>query len=252
MILLFAFPIFEKQIKSRDFFSKRGMKNTCSILAPFLVVGLGIMYYNFARFGNPFDFGANYNLTGNDMTHRGIDMYRNFLGIYEYLFQPLNIKSKFPFIETIQLQMDYQGHTSAEPLLGGYFFMNIISIFSFGVFKCKNGLQQHGARGLAYASYFSAIIIVLLTIQMSGLTQRYMCDFGWLLMIPTILVILDLQERFAKIKDLNMVFLNVVIFFSIISIIINYFSLFAIGRYYSLVDINPYMYYMMKYLFFRC
>lgn len=29
------------------------------------------MWYNAARFGSPFDFGANYNLTSNDMTRRG-------------------------------------------------------------------------------------------------------------------------------------------------------------------------------------
>ena len=37
-------------------------------LVPFLVVAAAVMVYNFARFGSPLDFGANYNLTTNDMT----------------------------------------------------------------------------------------------------------------------------------------------------------------------------------------
>lgn len=252
IVTLFAFPIFDKQIKNKDFFSMKGMQNTCSMLVPFFVVGVGIMYYNYARFGNPMDFGANYNLTSNDMTHRGIKLYRNFLGIYEYLLQPLNIKSTFPFMETIQLQTDYQGYTSSEPLLGGYFFMNLVAVFSFGIFKCKNSLKRHGVCALAYMSYFSAMVIILLTIQMSGLTQRYMCDFGWLLMIPTILVILDLQKEYITNIPLYLLLKKIIIVLSIVCIITNYFSLFARGRYASLIDVNPYMYYLFKYLFFHC
>ena len=56
-------------------------------LIPFIIVGLGLMYYNYIRFDSPFDFGANYNLTTNDMTLRGFNIDRIFLGIYYMLFK---------------------------------------------------------------------------------------------------------------------------------------------------------------------
>ena len=99
IILLFAFPIFWNDIKEKRFFSVKGMANTLSVIVPFLIIGVGIMYYNYARFGSVMDFGANYNLTSNDMTHRGIVLARNWVGIFEYIFQPLNISSKFPFMQ---------------------------------------------------------------------------------------------------------------------------------------------------------
>ena len=77
IILLFAFPIFWNDIKEKRFFSVKGMANTLSVIVPFLIIGVGIMYYNYARFGSVMDFGANYNLTSNDMTHRGIVLARN-------------------------------------------------------------------------------------------------------------------------------------------------------------------------------
>ena len=43
---------------------------------PVVLVAAGLMWYNAARFGSPFDFGANYNITGNDMTRRGFNVVR--------------------------------------------------------------------------------------------------------------------------------------------------------------------------------
>ncbi|MCO7109522.1 hypothetical protein NIA69_10595 [Gemmiger formicilis] len=45
------------------------------------------MWYNAARFGSPFDFGANYNLTGNDMTQRGFNAVRIGPAVFTSLFE---------------------------------------------------------------------------------------------------------------------------------------------------------------------
>ena len=72
LIFILAVPIFwNETIKERLFFSKKGILNTVLVMLPFIIVGVAMMAYNAARFHSPFDFGANYNLTGNDMTHRG-------------------------------------------------------------------------------------------------------------------------------------------------------------------------------------
>lgn len=49
-------------------------------ILPYIIVAAGVMYYNAARFGSPFDFGANYNLTFNDMTLRGFRIDRFLYG----------------------------------------------------------------------------------------------------------------------------------------------------------------------------
>lgn len=252
IVLLFAFPIFWEQIKAKEFFSKKGLANTCSVILPFCIIGVMLMYYNYARFGSPFDFGANYNLTSNDMTHKGIVMSRNFLGLYEYFLQPLNIKSKFPFWQTIDLQTEYQGYISSEPMLGGYLFMNLISVFSFGIFKFNEILKKQKIYALSFFSFVSAFIIVEATIQMSGLTQRYMSDFGWLFILPAIFVILSMHEQCDFKKQKYPYLQKITIILSIICIFTNYFSLFADGRYASLRGSNPFMFYIIKYMFFKC
>ncbi|MEY8337944.1 hypothetical protein AALB16_07910 [Lachnospiraceae bacterium 62-35] len=250
IILLFAFPIFWREIQSGYFFSKKGIKNTCCVILPFLVIGIGLMYYNYARFENPFNFGATYNLTSNDMTHRGVVFSRNFLGIYEYLLQPLNVKSTFPFFETIDLRKEYQGYLSSEPLFGGFFAMNIIAIFSLGICKFGKALREKKVFALTVCSFISALVIIEVDIQISGLTQRYMSDFGWLLMISTILTIFSLYDReTGKTKNL---FMNSIIILSTVCLFTNYFSLLMNGRYAALIDRNPYLFYIIKHAFFAC
>ena len=103
IILLLAFPIFWPEITSRQFFSKKGTVNTACVIIPFLIVGIALMYYNYKRFQSPLDFGANYNLTSNDMTHRGVVFDRIPMGVFVYLFQPLIITIKYQSDQTIHI-----------------------------------------------------------------------------------------------------------------------------------------------------
>ena len=79
-----AFIIFKDYFFKREegcLFNKKSIKETFWALIPFVVVGSLIAYYNYARFGSILDFGANYNLTTNDMTKRGFEFDRIFLGL---------------------------------------------------------------------------------------------------------------------------------------------------------------------------
>lgn len=252
IILLFAFPIFWDEIKERKFFSAKGLGNTLCVIVPFLFVGIGIMYYNYARFGSVFDFGANYNLTNNDMTRRGIVLARNWLGIFEYLFQPLNCISKFPFLKVVgdNLQTDYQGYISSEPLFGGYFWFNPICIMAIWGMKYRNNLRKKNIWRLNVLSFSSAVVLILLTIQMSGLTQRYMSDFGWLMGIGTVLILAFLNEYYGSDSRIHNFYLKMVIVLSVITVFLNYFSVFMLDRYGNMIYTNPRTYFWVKYVFF--
>lgn len=85
-----------------------------------------IEVYNTLRFGSPVDFGANYNLTTNDMTRRGFVLDRIGLGIFSYLFQTPNMISQFPFFAGTAMETSYMGTTVSDTMYGGLFTSNII------------------------------------------------------------------------------------------------------------------------------
>lgn len=250
IVLFLAFPIFWKEITiERNFFSKKGLVNTLCVVIPFLIVGCSIMYYNYVRFHSPFDFGATYNLTSNDMTHRGVVMDRFPLGIFTYLFQPLNIIPKYPFMHTVNVANDYLGFTNVEPLFGGFFIMNFLAAASVLVFKLKKNLKEYSVYGTALFCFGMAIIIMLLDIQMAGLTQRYMSDFGWLFVLSAILVLFTMEQLSVQ-YGIGVIFIRIQQILVLASIVINLWSILITERYFSLINIRPEVFYYIKYLFF--
>lgn len=186
--LCILIPYFKKTWK----LDKRScMKHAGICLIPFFLVGFGLMYYNFARFGSPFDFGANYNLTTNDMTNRGFHPDRFPLGIYMFMFQPVNFQAQFPFIQKTDVVTAYQGITIFEGMYGGILMLHPFLWMNLLLPKVRKGLKRKGLLLFAGVSLVAGIVIMCADVQMAGILMRYMCDFGIFLSIPAVLVILE-------------------------------------------------------------
>ena len=251
--LLFAFPLFREDIKAKRFFSKAGLGNTLCVIVPFLLIGFGLMHYNYIRFGNPLDFGATYNLTGFDMTHRGFIPDRFWLGVFEYLFQPFIVSPKYPYLSVIagfmQLPSDYQGQTINEPLLGGFFAFNTIGLYLAALPSCRKHLQQKGLYSFAAASLLMGLIIMAVDIQMVGMTLRYLTDFSVFIMISVIIVILTIEETSAA-DGTYFLQLRIITALVFLCIIINYLSLIADGRFNCFRAEVPKIFFALKYQLF--
>ncbi len=165
-----------------------------SALTPFLVVGFFVLLYNFLRFGSPFDFGANYNLTTNDMTHRGFHFDRIPFGLYAYLIQPPNVGSQFPFLRQTYLDPSYQGVTITESMFGGYFFLYPMSFILLALPKARRGLAQKGLFKPLLAAIGLGLVLCIFDLQAAGVLMRYMCDFGIYFALAAVFVFLELLQ----------------------------------------------------------
>lgn len=194
--------IFYDCLSDKNFvFSKQGRKFLAAWVVPALVVASGIMYYNFIRFGSPMDFGANYNLTSNDMTHREWHWDRTILGIYMYLFEPTKISAVFPFILDSLMPADcvipftnYMGITIFEGNFGGIVFNHPVLALPFLALP----LRKYCKKDVYRTSLFfmaSAVVIIVADTQMAGLVGRYLMDFGWLLCLASVLLVSSVEER---------------------------------------------------------
>lgn len=247
LVFVFAIPLFWTElVHGRLFFAgtKTAIRNTLLAMAPFIIIGVATMALNAARFGSPFDFGANYNLTGNDMTHRGIDPARWPLGIYAYLLQPGTFTMDYPFMSVVEAVPDYQGHTSLEPMFGGFFFFDALALICFGAFSRKLKMA-FPARLLCLISIALAFLILLIDIQASGITARYLADFGIFLLIPAALVIASIESR-LKSDDVVFWFHLIVMLGIGLSILLNLWALLIEGRYSALQYARPTLFYGIK------
>ena len=120
---LFAFlavPIFwPRYIGQKRLRSRAGAGEAAAFLLPVVLVAAGLMWYNAARFGSPFDFGANYNLTGNDMTQRGFNAVRIGPAVFTSLFELPSWQGVFPFLRETDVQTNAVIRTISEKFTGG-------------------------------------------------------------------------------------------------------------------------------------
>jgi len=92
---------------------KRTRNTIIAFLAPLAIVAIAMLWYNAARFGDPFEFGIRYQLTHIDMAGRKVCSLCTFpeLGrfgnnVQYYLFAPLHMHSEFPFIDANPARVD--------------------------------------------------------------------------------------------------------------------------------------------------
>lgn len=223
MTSFFAIPIFWNRIKNRELFSKKTIKKTLCFVIPYIMIAIPLMYYNYVRFGSIFDFGANYNLTTNDMTRRGWNFDRIPLGIYYYLFNPVKVSVKFPFILRERVVTSYLGTTICEPIGAGFIMVNLLVLFAFFIRKFKDKFDHKLPYKLGCASVIFALIIMIADTQMAGILDRYFCDFAFLLYFATCLVIFAIFNK----KQDNPELRNIIYFCLIVGLIYNFLLMFS-------------------------
>lgn len=233
-----AIPIFIGHFfKTMHIKEKSGIINLLALGIPYVVVASGIMYYNYIRFGSPFDFGSAYNLTTNDVTRRGFDMGRTGLGLFTYLFQPPQFTAVFPFLKAVSIDTNYVGRTVMEKCFGGLITSLPLLWFTFALPKVKDILKEKNLLLFTCTLLALGFGMVVADTQAGGLLQRYYSDFGFIFFLGAVLVILALSER-VKTKEGTKNLNTLVYAFTILSIIYTVLLVFSVSD--ATIDIvNP-------------
>ena len=162
-------------------------------LIPFVVVFGLVCCYNAARFGSPFDFGANYNLTTNDMTHRAFTLDRMPFALFTYLVQLPVITLDYPYLAVTDTSSGYYGVNIVECMWGGLFVLTPVLLVSVLL-----ALKQFRKRfcpaplALALTSLFIGFVLVVFDANGAGVLMRYTMDFGFFFALAAVMCITQL------------------------------------------------------------
>lgn len=195
-----AFPLFWRTfITERRLFTARGAREFACLIAPYVVVAAGIMWYNCARFGSVLDFGANYNLTVNDMTKRGMNVGRLAPAFFSYFLQPPNTTGVFPFIQAASFDTTYMGQTVKEVTFGGIFAcLPVLWILPFAprVLALRNAQRStRTIMGVIVVLIVAGFAVALLDAEMAGILQRYYADFSFMFLAAVVLLAFIANEN---------------------------------------------------------
>ena len=240
-LVLFYKPVF----KDRTLFSRKSLPQTLALVLPYAIVAAGLMYYNFKRFGSPFDFGANYNLTFNDMTRRGIRTERTFLGWFSYFLQPPYLTAVFPFLTPCRVDTAYLGITITEDMFGGILATNPFVWFSVLVLFAGKYFRDKKALIFSSLCLIFVLIITFADTQMAGILTRYFCDFSIVMHIGAAMTFMALYESAEEEKRRLLTALLSICF--VVGVAYSWMMFFVpTGE--SLQACNPELYYKIKYL----
>ncbi|MCD7904445.1 MAG: hypothetical protein LUG24_02480 [Clostridiales bacterium] len=191
-----ALPLFWKKVfKERELFSKKSLGQSLAFVLPYAVIAAAVMWYNAARFGSVFDFGANYNLTTNDMTRRGFVLGRLPLGIFAYIFQLPVTYAKFPFITGSNLSNSYMGVTVTEAMFGGIFAAQPILWLILFTRALRAELKEKGIYAFIICCIAFTFVIACADTEMGGILYRYYLDFSYFMLAAAAVIAFVLIEK---------------------------------------------------------
>ncbi len=200
MLSFLAFPLFWRTyITKGRIRTQRGMREVACLLAPYVIVGAAIMLYNHARFGSFTDFGANYNLTMNDMTKRGMNVGRLAPAIFAYFLQPPTVSGTFPFLQPTPFETTYIGQTVKEATFGGIFAcLPVLWLLPFAPRILNIRRHARSTRtimGVIIVLLTAGVVIALADSEMAGILQRYYADFSFMFLAAVVLLVFIVNER---------------------------------------------------------
>ena len=239
LIVPVLLKIFINNIKNRE----NILKNILVVAIPYGIVGISLMLYNYVRFDNIFEFGAQYQITVNDMRNLGNRIMTIPIGLMSYLFKIPTIISQFPFAQISYDTITFYGYYWSSAMAGGIFILSPICFALFLIPKIRNKINKELFFVIIMLSLVG-IIICILDIVLGGNSQRYAADYAWMFLFAGMMTIMAIYQiiKNEKIKHyIYKVTLVLVVFSGIINFLLggiqsedNYLKSYYPEQYYGI------------------
>ncbi len=247
---IFIFMIRDNGEK-RGLFTKETLTETICFILPYVIVAIPVCWYNAARFGSIFDFGAGYSLTTNDMNKRGFNFNRLFRSLYSFLFQPAVLKTDFPFMLPSVIEGNYMGKYMVEYIYGGIIVANTFMASIW--LMLLNGFRKIDAKIKALAIFLigAGTLVAAFDANEAGVIYRYTCDFAPLFFLAATLLWLVLVSENGK-EILSYSFAAHMLYVCIVlSVVYSFLTIIASGNTVCLENDNtPLFYWIADYFSF--
>jgi hypothetical protein len=162
-------------------------------LIPISAVGAALAAFNDARFGNPLQFGHDYQLSGNDVYGTKSFAPRFFWENFRiYFLDPPRWHAGFPFVWEPPSPTLHPGHLPIE------FFFGTLAAFPVLLLVLLVPIACRGSRVLAGFSMVALVMFLAAAIPIccyTGATSRYLLDFIPALALLSVLGLLGLGQR---------------------------------------------------------
>jgi len=209
MVPVLLFPIIRLMPLKGAFDSLEARKtlaaNILAFAAPYAAIGAALAWYNFARFGSIFEFGASYQLTAENVavvTHTGLlgNLRRVFDGIFAFLFASFNVQVRFfPYVIPTAVSPVFTGHMPRFATTGA--FMLPMTWFLPAIYFVRKKDVVKKAMPTVVGMAAIGVFIAVLSTVLIGVLARYTVDFFWLIVFSTLICMGLVYKEACKLGD---------------------------------------------------
>ena len=118
---------------------KELMPSFIAIALPLMMAGIGLAYYNYARFEDIFEFGITYQLANVDYTNFHGSFSFSFYRIYEnlklYFLYPIEIRSRFPYL-------NMEEYIVSNARMAGLLYVSPFIVLVFPIIRLLKGIGK--------------------------------------------------------------------------------------------------------------
>mgnify|MGYP007088297674 FL=1 len=145
------------------------------------------LWYNYARFDSPLDFGIQYSLTINDFTRSQFHMGFVFIGLYNYLLAVPKFTWTFPFFFTEFTTLNINGYYFHDAgNTAGIIWLALPVLCYLLAGKALKRLNKHDRIRWSVIIGLTCVLmplVIICSIWESGYAIRYTADFSWPILI---------------------------------------------------------------------
>ncbi|MBO4278027.1 MAG: hypothetical protein J5925_06490 [Clostridia bacterium] len=201
-----ALPLIAGIIITRPNGTKSMLLDAAAFAVPLFALGALIMLYNAARFGSPFDFGNDYQLTLWDMSGIYASAALTLPALFHYFLHPPVFNGTFPFLHPNGIRLESYGVTRPVYVSGtvGALWFPCVYGLAFLPYALKgSGKKAWISAGAAAAA---VLAVVLVDMNYAGVHLRYAADIMFVLALGGVFAcvaavgrLLSGKKRFADI-----------------------------------------------------
>jgi Flp pilus assembly protein TadD len=167
---------------------------------PVVLVGLGLLYYNALRFGDPREFGQRYQLAlERQDTMQHFSWRYLWFNFRVYFLEPARLIGRFPFVEESHALSLPAGHVPVQRLFGilpGIPFV-LLALAAPLAWRDETAKPRTALRLFTYALGLLFGICLLVTCLFSYTCVRYVLDFLPVLLLLAVVGVLGLERTLA-------------------------------------------------------
>ena len=200
MIAVFVVIYSTKKIKEKSFSSL--FTEMAALALPVIGAAGFFLYYNYARFGNPLQFGADYQLTIADASLYELGTEGILPSVIHYFLQPFGLTAEFPYIGFDYFRLsDYGRYVYVDQNFGIFALpFNLALLLSIFVFRSKTAPKE--GKALLASGIIAMFLTAFMNLCLGGVIFRYTSDIALSAALISAVILMEIctlvQENESK------------------------------------------------------